>query len=400
MYNIIYMQNNIVNNIYYNKYMKYKERYITLDNLYGGEGEDDDTVSLTQDILIELAEALKTISNALEESHQISELRLQAKQYIIAIKNDTTSFTSDILLTQLNIVSKASENLHKVSELLLNGKKLLIKSLYQILISSKSSTSKKLNIVLLKIRELISETSVNEILNDILKLKINDNITRGEKYVRSIYATRYINAFNTIVYNYHPYLIFYYNTKENTNIWNLTDKEIAEEIIFLIFGEIAKIEFNDEIEIYKKNNRRAKIEKFPPIAKYSIKKKDTLKSTSTQFSAQEERINYNYYIVSDEIEIVYGQENSEDFHRTLRNYRFVFDKIISSDENNYSIWDLSISNANFSEIFNSIINTLFENSSDIISNFTRDKTKFMSRFKSVYYSYPVLKLIIKKKSTR
>ena len=34
------MSNNIINNIYYNKYIKYKQKYITLDNLYGGVGEE------------------------------------------------------------------------------------------------------------------------------------------------------------------------------------------------------------------------------------------------------------------------------------------------------------------------------------------------------------------------
>ena len=284
------MSNNIINNIYYNKYIKYKQKYITLNNLYGGVGEE---IPGAENLEAEIPATL------------ITDYLLQAKKYINIIYDEYYS--------------------RKFNEILIN--------------------------------------------------------------------TQIINYFNN------------YNKIISTNIWknigNASDKEITSIVIFELFGDIVRKEFEEEIIKYEtnlKSDENYKISKYPSPIRCSFiwkyKNKLTDIKNKQVFSNIDKLINRNLYIFIDELGFRYGiyellrsYDTSLLYITTIMNiYIYKFKEIIDNRTNNY--WNATTIPPD-DDIFIDMINTIFKNNDAIRETFYTEQQNFINREdRNKYYVYP------------
>ena len=85
------MSNNITNNMYYHKYIKYKEKYITLHNLYGGDGNESLSLSISK-VNSTLILALNLIVQSLYSSELVTPLK-EVLQSLNSLENEKVVLT-------------------------------------------------------------------------------------------------------------------------------------------------------------------------------------------------------------------------------------------------------------------------------------------------------------------
>ena len=338
------MENSIINNIYYNKYIKYKYRYNNLRNLYGGDGEKNGSVyHLPKYIIPDLMHAAGILDTTATPIKII-------KDFFPVIPLIMEEGLCDILF-------KISQQLQSLATMLLTIETALLKGMYQIFVSLQFSTFIK-EPEFLKLRNLMYLDYNKKIILEFQRKQISDNlknvITNIEyKIQNEPYKEMFKNGIATTRYREYFISNNYYNRIGNTNIWNLTIENLTEHFIFELFGRKTK-------EAFKTGPPYT-----DPVYKYSLselifeeyKQRDTnkkgynLRKPHVLFT----EINYHFHVFIDEINTLYGIDQCKLIHKMLVRYIVFF----------ANIWNSSIPlTEDITSIYNTIKSVLFENSHD------------------------------------
>ena len=321
------------NNIHYNKYIKYKEKYISLNNLYGGVNIEEMYDSQILQILASTPE-LKNVLTGINDKVKPLSQSVGDKSVLNLIELILKKITSSQTKTQLIIPEQVS------------------------------------------IPEQQSSIDINK--------HIDKKLTIARKYIETNFNIKYFASYNTTMDKYKTCLKTY-KIIQNENIFdsNNENDNPVDIVAFIIFELFAEKEKNEFIRNNKNNTKNFKKKAFPLIKPSLVSK---LENMAKQFNDINKRINDIMYIFQDEIYISYGQENTKIVMDIVNNYKSVFESNLNDTTNNINQL-LTADPINSIKIRNNIITELFINSETMIKTIDEARIDSLGSLNNPRYLY-------------